>query len=154
MISIHAPHARSDVGTTIQALGDQYFNPRSSCEERRAEADSFAFQHGNFNPRSSCEERHQKALRIAASDLISIHAPHARSDRVGCGFGRRKGISIHAPHARSDYRRSDCPAFSFISIHAPHARSDRCGCRSDGSRSYFNPRSSCEERHDVLTAEV
>ena len=33
----------------------------------------------NFNPRSSCEER-QGQGHPAFSRLISIHAPHARSD--------------------------------------------------------------------------
>ena len=35
--------------------------------------------------------------------LISIHAPHARSDLMQCVcIGIRLVISIHAPHARSD----------------------------------------------------
>ena len=34
----------------------------------------------NFNPRSSCEERHSRFKRRKGRNLISIHAPHARSD--------------------------------------------------------------------------
>ena len=56
--------------------------------------------------------------------MISIHAPHARSDCSSCGAMRLRRISIHAPHARSD----SIPCIYFIddliSIHAPHARSD------------------------------
>ena len=79
LISIHAPHARSDhtvpnegnrtvrFQSTLLMRGatcarEVYrveclnFNPRSSCEERRT-----VYQHiqlcQNFNPRSSCEER-------------------------------------------------------------------------------------------------
>ena len=55
-ISIHAPHARSDLHAEGNGHADDYFNPRSSCEERRC----FSRQettHTNFNPRSSCEER-------------------------------------------------------------------------------------------------
>ena len=33
-ISIHAPHARSDMRTLIALSTRSYFNPRSSCEER------------------------------------------------------------------------------------------------------------------------
>ena len=77
-----------------------------------------------FNPRSSCEERLGTQSRIS-TEIISIHAPHARSD-LGSGGGR--------------HRRHD------ISIHAPHARSD-CVVRYYRHRIYdFNPRSSCEER--------
>ena len=78
------------------------FNPRSSCEERRCSRlsetavpvfQSTLLMRGatitpfcawpstmNFNPRSSCEERRQYRLVNAPSNLISIHAPHARSD--------------------------------------------------------------------------
>ena len=33
-ISIHAPHARSDLVTLDWTTHARYFNPRSSCEER------------------------------------------------------------------------------------------------------------------------
>ena len=79
--------------------------------------------------------------------LISIHAPHAGSDRFNLGLDRKMTISIHAPHAGSDFRRicrrplqylfqSTLPMrgatqrgehnilCDLISIHAPHAGSD------------------------------
>ena len=34
-ISIHAPHARSDTNGMLLTCAVYYFNPRSSCEERR-----------------------------------------------------------------------------------------------------------------------
>ena len=56
-ISIHAPHARSD----LERVADRYkvhnFNPRSSCEERR-QGNTYKCCLQYFNPRSSCEERH------------------------------------------------------------------------------------------------
>ena len=78
------------------------FNPRSSCEERRYPRHS-RHTRRYFNPRSSCEERRYRSnddrvgaifqstllmrgatgvdrLRFRVSNLISIHAPHARSD--------------------------------------------------------------------------
>ena len=103
-ISIHAPHARSDkhCHNDCGSIPFSYFNPRSSCEERLYAAMSSQLSMSDFNPRSSCEERHFN---------VSI-------------FIRHRIISIHAPHARSDQHRL---AFSNL-------------------RADFNPRSSCEER--------
>ena len=56
-ISIHAPHARSDI--LIFARSARW---------------------RNFNPRSSCEERLAPIHRFLNEIRISIHAPHARSD--------------------------------------------------------------------------
>ena len=110
---------------------------------------------------------------IQSHNLISIHAPHARSDRVGPAKNPQglrfqstllmrgatlrqylsatlRQISIHAPHARSDVeillggRLAD-----LISIHAPHARSDTSTTSIRRGRRDFNPRSSCEERPDL-----
>ena len=126
-----------------------------------------------FNPRSSCEERRVNAGDNVVWNGISIHAPHARSDmayvaltlsaayfnpRSSCeerlahllaGEGRPP-ISIHAPHARSDVGKIYWRHQKEISIHAPHARSDATTFCMDAVVSNFNPRSSCEERPDVL----
>ena len=78
--------------------------------------------------------------------MISIHAPHARSD-VYCSFlSSYNCISIHAPHARSDVGKIYWRHQKEISIHAPHARSDATTFCMDAVVSNFNPRSSCEER--------
>ena len=55
-ISIHAPHARSDLLYPLSLSDSLYFNPRSSCEERLCDF-SCPMSLQNFNPRSSCEER-------------------------------------------------------------------------------------------------
>ena len=79
--------------------------------------------------------------------IISIHAPHARSDDADTLFNAiEKYISIHAPHARSDGRRRPGGRRCEISIHAPHARSDEIAGDEKIHTSNFNPRSSCEER--------
>ena len=123
-----------------------HFNPRSSCEERHVLHYRRADWH-HFNPRSSCEERleiphstpgrtefqstllmrgaTEKRSRGREGDVISIHAPHARSDTTDTNKRKCGDISIHAPHARSDavpwaVHQGDLQ----ISIHAPHARSD------------------------------
>ena len=90
-ISIHAPHARSDMtllsnqlarplfqstllmrGAThhrqYRCMPSFYFNPRSSCEERLRRATSSALP-SNFNPRSSCEERRSTRSRQSTSQL-------------------------------------------------------------------------------------
>ena len=132
----------------------------------------------DFNPRSSCEERLEVEGLPSHRRTISIHAPHARSDPRLLEAIAPHFISIHAPHARSDgrpRRRYSAPAP--ISIHAPHARSDKArrALRSavtvfqstllmrgaTGSAAltfthftYFNPRSSCEERPYLLCENV
>ena len=103
------------------------------------------------------------------AQLISIHAPHARSDLVPpvilnkiiefqstllmrgatlppCQSRCTESISIHAPHARSDAAAPAAECDPRISIHAPHARSDDNRRIFKQLVSHFNPRSSCEER--------
>ena len=102
LISIHAPHTRSDVqftepdetSKTFQSTplirgattsSDGYltthdFNPRPSYEERRPSLKFLALLRENFNPRPSYEERHGFAVDRDAAACISIHAPHTRSD--------------------------------------------------------------------------
>ena len=124
-ISIHAPHARSDVITNPFVTLFLNFNPRSSCEERppglatrikkfnfnpRSSCEerldillNLLIKSFDFNPRSSCEERPIQGRRPSPAVAISIHAPHARSDFCKCrATCRTLAISIHAPHARSD----------------------------------------------------
>ena len=106
-----------------------YFNPRSSCEERRLST-VLKVQKENFNPRSSCEERHD-ATRVSS---------------VGQYFN---------PRSSCEERRQTCATIvqhSCISIHAPHARSDmRNELFADAPERHFNPRSSCEERRAAST---
>ena len=65
-------------------------------------------------------------------------------------LGLYGNISIHAPHARSDGNIiDDQDGNLMISIHAPHARSDAGPDLRPEYSGYFNPRSSCEERHPL-----
>ena len=136
-----------------------------------------------FNPRSSCEERRQHLRRDVECRAISIHAPHARSDDRPCRqrwrlahfnprssceerlspsssstanisfqstllmrgatfsvvvFYRKHIILIHAPHARSDRRRLKRSGLFQISIHAPHARSDNTFVRVSLSTAVYS----------------
>ena len=109
LISIHAPHARSDVTALTPFLTRLNFNPRSSCEERqRRYTCMLTMRH--FNPRSSCEERLAAAKRSGRvekfqSTLLMRGATRRHSDGI-----LNRCISIHAPHARSDVMFSDITA--------------------------------------------
>ena len=173
IISIHAPHARSDdmPSPSVQyrydfnprssceerlatlksyVSGSTYFNPRSSCEERHGLACQYPV-YFDFNPRSSCEERHHSSIPAHSLSLISIHAPHARSDVHQC----RMGQTHHHFNPRSSCeerlpQRTQCRNGRIISIHAPHARSDISSMIACANSLDFNPRSSCEERHFLV----
>ena len=60
VISIHAPHAGSDLHRRSHLVDDI---------------------HDNFNPRPPCGERHSRIDDLTSVVQISIHAPHAGSDR-------------------------------------------------------------------------
>ena len=121
--------------STLLMRGATWIPPRKPCRLR------------NFNPRSSCEERPDKTWTAFPVDIISIHAPHARSDMGVTPPPPPFCISIHAPHARSDEAYAEAHGMKkvfqstllmrgatscffthlftvLISIHAPHARSD------------------------------
>ena len=124
----------------------------------------------DFNPRSSYEERLAVLCLRRGKEIISIHAPHTRSDvnRLinclmlifqstllirGATKNSRKNcwaklISIHAPHTRSDKCLVTHLGYLEISIHAPHTRSDKREEVMLFLKFYFNPRSSYEERQN------
>ena len=102
VISIHAPHAGSDLLKRAQPAVFRDFNPRSPCGERLPLCLVSRWP-CYFNPRSPCGERHDKTAPPAAATLISIHAPHAGSDlALTRALHKERTISIHAPHAGSD----------------------------------------------------
>ena len=134
----------SDVG---RAYIRANFNPRSSCEERLATTSCMAAAVSNFNPRSSCEERRRRRGGTQCHPAISIHAPHARSDSASSGARRHTAFQSTLLMRGATISRQTHYYWLKISIHAPHARSDTCQPgRSHRHQSYFNPRSSCEER--------
>ena len=147
IISIHAPHARSDVDLLDLVIGEPISihapHARSDAKlrppaRRMRRFQSTLLMRGATGQLYQCLEQYQISIHAphARSDDflcdlcgvdgdISIHAPHARSDgTLEVGFGQHL-ISIHAPHARSDVKPSSLAAIDDdISIHAPHARSD------------------------------
>ena len=174
IISIHAPHTRSDCFSRSISSSRFYFNPRPSYEERpcsastwpqvsyfnprpsyeeRPASDSLASPlTRNFNPRPSYEERRVKRHGSACKS-ISIHAPHTRSDQpMPVKVVLYGPISIHAPHTRSDLLRViwAITPLAFQStplIRGATAKSDKF-CES---LEYFNPRPSYEERRVIIS---
>ena len=101
--------------------------PRVRCDQRT----TACFRcFSNFNPRTSCEVRLRLCKQHLLRSAISIHAPRVRCDcRLYLPQPRRRLISIHAPRVRCDYKYN----------------------RRFRTDSYFNPRTSCEVRHSLLS---
>ena len=169
MISIHAPHARSDGAGPRAGAAHYHFNPRSSCEERRINvtytAQELAFQSTLLMRGATANNELSQAVNV-----ISIHAPHARSDLTISAMrsgrepfqstllmrGATSAIlslcSHHVLFQSTLLMRGATPGENLvklermISIHAPHARSDHSTRAMGNCKQNFNPRSSCEER--------
>ena len=147
-ISIHAPHARSDVQSLCTQCLLVVF--QSTLLMRGATVRSSRWvSYGYFNPRSSCEERLVSTNHTIENPIISIHAPHARSDKV-------KPIIIMGNiyfNPRSSCEERLAPVnngaqtvlFQSTLLMRGATRLHRLRLR----RRYFNPRSSCEERHSA-----
>ena len=167
-ISIHAPHARSDYqasapGMDYASISIHAPHARSDCTRARSSASSI-----NFNPRSSCEERPRRHLS-SCHLAISIHAPHARSDP---GLHMSPATLWHFNPRSSCEERPSLSLFLFILYRFQSTLLMRGATRWSqlpfrhslfqstllmrGATivlhrvglcvSYFNPRSSCEER--------
>ena len=124
-ISIHAPLARRDYTVRFAGRRVRHFNPRASCEARRATRcggrASPPFQSTRLLRGATC-----RPDRLTTRRAISIHAPLARRDATAAEIARHWQISIHAPLARRDFRLDLLRLTCKISIHAPLARRDLC----------------------------
>ena len=125
-ISIHAPHARSDGGSLAPASIIFIFQSTLLMRGATAPYTSRPLMASEFQSTLLMRGATADSWPETCSRRISIHAPHARSDRP-------PQYGVHRGHP--------------ISIHAPHARSDKEAAQSSTSSIQdFNPRSSCEER--------
>ena len=99
-----------------------------------------------FNPRSSCEERRLPALKAHLDVQISIHAPHARSDTSSTWRlpSSRFQSTLLMRGTTSACLRSRRLLANFNPRSSCEERPARR--RSAYGASDFNPRSSCEER--------
>ena len=131
-ISIHAPHARSDLIRRVSRSRLRNFNPRSSCEERRYSRSGLYI----------CWIFQSTLLMRGATTMLHKEAHHTI-------------ISIHAPHARSD------PLSLTVSIILRTFQSTLLMRGATGLHRArriiwfnFNPRSSCEERPDFRSGSL
>ncbi len=128
IISIHAPHARSDRTMHIGGSDRSQFQSTLLMRGATRLPSTARASAQNFNPRSSCEERLDIIRQRESQGTISIHAPHARSD-PGFAGGRRQLYNFN-PRSSCEERRGR--------EWYPHGVRD------------FNPRSSCEERLTLM----
>ncbi len=150
-ISIHAPHARSDLVSLHWTYPDIHFNPRSSCEERRVALTATLMLWANFNPRSSCEERQAyecepQQIKQFQSTLLMRGATNSTARQLTDAEFQStllmRGATSTTPiwHGRRDFNpRSSCEERRDINA--------RWIPLLD-----FNPRSSCEERPAQATS--
>ena len=160
-------------GQCVEQYAGGDFNPRTSCEVRRF---GNPLGYGSIGisihaPRVRCDIfSGSKKDRYA----ISIHAPRVRCDSLYPTSTYCAEISIHAPRVRCDHggQRKGENRF-FISIHAPRVRCDAyavyifiddllfqsthlvwgatlCTVPQWAPLNYFNPRTSCEVRHNLF----
>ena len=124
-ISIHAPHAGSDLTHVAKITSALDFNPRSPCGERRAGRRDYAAGTGisihaphagsdsgwlsgiaitsYFNPRSPCGER--RGFDFLVPSVVEFQSTLPMRGAT-FSYKKLKGrikISIHAPHAGSDF---------------------------------------------------
>ena len=122
-ISIHAPHAGSDISGPLPPSTPSNFNPRSPCGERQGrrvqEPTGWQFQStlpmrgatkttnnadrtADFNPRSPCGERRGPGNLEAPGREFQSTLPMRGATKLPIHGTSEKRISIHAPHAGSD----------------------------------------------------
>ena len=148
VISIHAPHTRSDV-----IVRDCFSTCRDiSIHAPHTRSDIYRSQNPRhipyFNPRSSYEERHDK-VDVSGGKTISIHAPHTRSDETNL----RACLSSYF-NPRSSYEERQLhnrPRLRFCHFNPRSSYEERRGAFGWLSDLpwHFNPRSSYEERLDL-----
>ena len=123
-ISIHAPHAGSDLELLSIIFSPLRF--QSTLPMRGATGISMIKLNvkGYFNPRSPCGERRVRFNGHTSTRKFQSTLPMRGATKAKRRNGRFLSISIHAPHAGSDSLVLILVKKSIISIHAPHAGSD------------------------------
>ena len=126
-ISIHTPHAGSDVHCQFRRCYSERFQStlpmrgathllhllfrqipfQSTLPMRGATrmVTSMDSVWKDFNPHSPCGERRKLSEITVYCGNISIHTPHAGSDPPDAGRLCMRNISIHTPHAGSDWNQ-------------------------------------------------
>ena len=149
-ISIHAPHAGSDKGETNGTCNGRHFNPRSPCGERRfighVHRRGYGFQ-------STLPMRGATMLwhALQRGTVFQSTLPMRGATGILLWGWLPPIISIHAPHAGSD-RRQTTMSSSVIRFQStlPMRGATRLPGGKTPSLAYFNPRSPCGERLHFL----
>ena len=104
-MSTHYFNPRSPCGERHKMEGENKdatnFNPRSPCGER-LKLSTGMFDDENFNPRSPCGERLQGTGEVSSRQIFQSTLPMRGSTEGTQAAAAMQKISIHAPHAGSD----------------------------------------------------
>ena len=123
-ISIHAPHARSDTITMSMTQYNRLFQStllmRGATRGQEFFINKFLFQSTLLMRGATAGTVRDNIFDLFQSTLLMRGATMTIMPNSVC-----PPISIHAPHARSDRATFQQLTSDVISIHAPHARSDR-----------------------------
>ena len=108
----------------------------------------------NFNPRSPCGER-LFALILPLS-IIPFQSTLPVWGATGTGLRKRTRVRFQStlPVWGATKYEQIIKSHAYISIHAPRVGSDGESRRFECSLPYFNPRSPCGERQDVVWPEL
>ena len=171
-ISIHAPRAGCDSAVTSVPPILTYFNPRTPCGVRPADAvvstSDFPYFNPrtpcgvrppyrttlctacNFNPRTPCGVRQVPAAGARRVVAISIHAPRAGCDVADGAHRIQRGISIHAPRAGCDGIRQG-RHLTVGQFQSTHPVRGATGCLAALCKVCFNfnPRTPCGVRRQI-----
>ena len=145
-ISTHAPRAGSDLLRPQRPAFAGYFNPRSPCGERPAEAAKTGLRR-IFQPTLPVRGATAALKRLNAVSDISTHAPRVGSDwhpgrsaRPGFHFNPRSPCGERHMHAALDY------ASEIFQPTLPVWGATTVGAAPRLVHGDFNPRSPCGER--------
>ena len=145
-ISIHTPHAGSDLQTQENTTKQEDFNPHSPCGERQHR---LSLQPGFHIFQSTLPMRGATNIPDFFNDtkLISIHTPHAGSDQASTNLSMYDpDFNPHSPCGERRHRPGKGLSRHRISIHTPHAGSDLILRTKFLLLLDFNPHSPCGER--------
>ena len=150
-ISIHTPHAGSDIFSDQVDKFFSDFNPHSPCGERpnRSFSSSFVSLFQSTLPMRGAtgSDSHSAILVLTFQSTLPMRgATLFSASLILLSFY----FNPHSPCGERRYKWYIFLNTNNISIHTPHAGSD-CKEYTERSRySYFNPHSPCGERHFIL----
>ena len=129
------------------------FNPRSPCGERLGEALPRA-PSARFNPRSPCGERRVERQALPGRQSFNPRSPCGERPRWVGALRRFSMFQPTLPLRGATRRGGALRPMGAVSTHAPLAGSDSSASSTPTTAGGFNPRSSCEERREVVETKV